>query len=75
MLVSFDGGKTYQDAPSGVEVMYTDLWIPGEDERGELYVRLASEGVIIDVWSGEKNLGTSSESLEDVVGRLVDDNA
>jgi hypothetical protein len=78
MKVSLDGGKTFVDAPEGVRVVYDGVLIPGEDGTGELHLNLTDEGVISDLWTTrdeplDHNIGTSSELLEDMVERLVDD--
>jgi hypothetical protein len=78
--VSLDGGATYQDAPSGVRIVYQDMPIPGEDANGELHVNATEEGLIMDVWATrdeplDHNIGTSSEMAAEIIGRLVEDGA
>lgn len=75
MQVSLDGGLTWQDAKQGVYVTYDNLLIPGECDNGDLTIRLTHEGVIMDVWTDESNIGTSSEMADEIVQRLVDDNS
>jgi len=77
---SVDGGETYNLAPEGVRLQYTDVPVPGEDENGEFYLNATHEGLIMDVYVSREshldhNIGTSSELLNDIAGRLVDANA
>lgn len=77
--VSLDGGATYQPAKEGVRIIYSGMPIPGEDGTGELHLNATHEGLITDVWTTREapldhNIGTSSETLDDIIGRLVDDN-
>ena len=79
-LVSLDGGKTFKPAKSGVRVIYPAQMIPGEDGRGELHINLTHEGVIMDVWTTrdeplDHNIATSSEMTDDIVERLVEQDA
>jgi hypothetical protein len=74
--VSLDGGATYQEAPEGVRVAYEDVDIPGEDSAGELHANFTHEGLILDVWASrneplDHNIGTSSETVDEIVERLV----
>lgn len=78
--VSLDGGVSYQPANEGVRIIYSKVAIPGEDGTGELHLNVTHEGLIMDVWATrdeplDHNIGTSSELTEDLIGRLVDDNA
>lgn len=78
MFVSLDGGKTFLPATSGVRIIYKNVPVPGEDEPGELHLNATSEGVISDLWVSREehldhNLGTSSELVDDMIERLVDD--
>ena len=83
MKYSLDNGTTWLDAPNGeVRVMYDDQSIPGEDDKGTLYITATGEGLIMDVWtdpdphsSADTNVGTSSETAEEIVARLVEANA
>jgi hypothetical protein len=80
MHVSLDGGETWQDAPRGVRVKYDDRLIPGEDDRGALDVNCTHEGVILDVWAVDGwcdtyNIGTGSETVEEIIQRLIEENA
>ena len=77
MLVSLDGGETFVPATQGVRIVYK-VFVPGEDDPGELHLNATTEGIIADLWVSRQehldhNLGTSSEMLDDVVDRLVDD--
>jgi hypothetical protein len=75
MLVTLDGGATYVEAPQGVQMIYTELTMPGEDSDGELHVNCTEEGIILDVWVDRPgmghNIGTSSETADEIVERLV----
>lgn len=85
MLVSLDGGVTFVEAARGVRVIYPDLNVPGAEPGwvGELQVNLTDEGVIIDVWtefpadprSDSCNAGTSSETVDEIVARLMEANS
>jgi hypothetical protein len=65
----------------GVEratVVHEGIAVPGEDSLGELHVVSNPEGVVLDVWAWEKvhqgptcNIGTSSETAQEIVERLV----
>lgn len=76
--VSLDGGATWQVAPCGVRVIYEDVLVPGEDEKGQLHLNATHEGIITDVWvTGDvpldHNIGTSSKTIDDMVCEMVDD--
>lgn len=78
MKVSLDGGKTFVEVTEGVRVVYEGVMVPGEDSPGELHLNLTQEGVVSDLWASREeqldhNLGTSSQLVEDLVERLVDD--
>ena len=78
LLVSLDGGQTFSPAPNGVRIIYKNVFVPGEDEPGELHMNATSEGVISDLWVSREehldhNLGTSSALVDDILERLVDD--
>lgn len=80
MLVSLDGGVTYKPAPSGVRVIYPNIEVDGEDERGELHINCTHEGIIKDVWVTREehldhNIGTDSVGTGDIITRLVEANA
>lgn len=80
MKYSIDGGQTFQDAPCGVRIIYSNVDVPGEDERGELHVNATEEGLITDVWVTREepldhNIGTASQTTAEIVERLVEDNA
>lgn len=65
MKVSLDGGITYHDAKEGVRVIY------GLHDDLELHVNLTREGVILDGWKKDENVGTSSATTYDLVERLL----
>jgi ACT domain-containing protein len=79
MKVSIDGKPHSEVGANGVRVIYKNL----ETEDGEpveLHVNLTHEGIILDVWdlktregiTFEGILGTSSETAQEIVDRLVD---
>ena len=77
--VSLDGGVTYSPAPQGVRLIYPKVFVPGEDEPGELHINCTQEGLVTDVWVSREehldhNIGTGAELLEDIVSNLVADN-
>lgn len=78
MLVSLDGGQTFVPVTDGVRICYKNVNVPGEDEAGELHLNATTEGLISDLWVSREehldhNLGTSSEMVDDLIERLVDD--
>lgn len=70
-------GQNWTPAPNGMNVMLENASIPNE-ERGDLVFYFTDEGVITDVWQendGEtQNLGTASQTYDDVLDGLVADN-
>jgi formate-dependent phosphoribosylglycinamide formyltransferase (GAR transformylase) len=79
MEVSMDGGVTWTLVKEGVRVVYRNLFIPGEDARGELQVNCTFEGIIEDVWvekrDGYPNIAHSSRTVDEVVSQMVEDDA
>jgi hypothetical protein len=80
MKVSLDGGVTFQPAPSGVRIVYENVDVIGEDERGQVHINATSEGIITDVWVSREehldhNIGTSNQSIDGIVSDLVEDGA
>jgi hypothetical protein len=79
MEVSLDGGVTWTPVKEGVRVVYRNLFIPGEDGRGELQVQLTSEGIIKDVWVEREdaypNIATSSVTVDEMVSQMVEDDS
>ena len=78
MLVSVDGGVTFQPASQGVRIIYKDVFAPAEDEPGEFHINATPEGLIADLWVSREehldhNLATSSELLDDLVSRVLGD--
>jgi hypothetical protein len=69
MKVSLDGGITWKEVPEGVRVIYDNLDLPAEDE--ELHINLTDEGIICDIWSEGENICTSSETIYEMVCRLL----
>jgi hypothetical protein len=80
-FVSLDGGETYVAVKDGVRVRYEELELPGEDDQGHLLVNCTHEGLILDVWTDPvddatpTNVGTSSETVDEIVERLIEDNS
>ena len=80
MQVSLDDGKTWTVVKSNVRVAYNDIFIPGEDENGSLYINLSVGGILTDVWvtrrsHGDHNIGTKCQLVDDIVDELVENNA
>jgi hypothetical protein len=71
-------GTNWMDAPDGMNVMLEDALIPGE-ERGDLVFHFTNEGLITDAWqekNGEtQNPGTSSQTYDDILSNLVEDDS
>lgn len=68
-------GENWLPAPEGMKVMLQDALIPGE-ERGDLVFNFTTEGLIQDVWTDEStNAGTSSQTYDEILSDLVDDNS
>ena len=82
MYVSLDGGISYLPSNQGVRIVYPKVMIAGEDGRGELHINATHEGVITDVWIADQfsapgsddNLGSKTETIDDIVCKLVDEN-
>jgi hypothetical protein len=75
--VLIDGKEVPADR---VEIIYSLLEIPGEDSPGDLHVNLTHEGIILDVWNTnnagtETNSGTSSETAQEIVERICEENS
>lgn len=86
MEVSLDGGITFQPAPEGVRIAYKKVMIDGEDGRGELVINATHEGLITDLWvhrdepevslvDYNHNIGTDCVMIDDIVSRLIEENA
>lgn len=79
MEVSLDGGQTWAAVKEGVRVTYRNLFIPGEDARGELQVNCTFEGIVKDVWvekgDGYPNIATSSVTVDEIVSQMVENDA
>lgn len=82
-LVSLDGGKSYQEVTNDVRIMYTHQLTQccselGEDCESELHMTITHEGVIGDVWTEEvtsRNIGTSSQTIQEMIESMVEDNS
>lgn len=73
MKVSLDGGNNWQDAPD-VRVLYDDISVPGEDESGEVQITLTHEGLIRDLWVAGVNIGTGSQTIDELTVEMVENN-
>ena len=77
MMVSLDGGVNYSPVLNGVRVQYNEQLLPGNHE-GDLHVQCTNEGIIMDVWADSTepqtgdNIGTSSETTDEIIERLVE---
>ncbi|MDG1580972.1 hypothetical protein [Pseudomonas sp. GOM6] len=76
LLVSLDGGQTFQPAPSGVRLIFPDVEVDDEDGPTELHLNATQEGLISDLYTtrGEHLdhiIGTDSQLVSDIVERLV----
>lgn len=81
MQVSLDGGETFEPVKFDVRVSYSDVnvMMSGEDESGQVDIVLTHEGLITDVWVSREgtldhNIGTSSQTLEDIQEELIEQN-
>lgn len=79
MKVSLDGGRTFEPVTGDVRVLYSNVMVDGEDEEGQMDVVLTREGIIADLWvsregSFDHNLGTSSQTLDELQGEMVSEN-
>ena len=70
VMVSLDGGVTYQEAINGVRVIYDDLHADGCDEA-ELHLNCTDEGVITDIVWYEASGATQSEMAQEIVDRML----
>ena len=78
VLVSLDGGATFQSAEQGVRIVFRDLEVEGEERPGELHLNVTEEGVISDLWVTRDapldcNRATASETTEEIVDRMLID--
>jgi len=77
---SLDGGHSWQDFDQ-LRIYCEIEHFPGEDEEGggDLCFNFTQEGLIIDLWEdderlGSVNPGTSSETYDEIVERLIESN-
>lgn len=71
MLISLDGGMTFQEASDGVQVIYEDVDIPGVVEPGEVHINLTNGRSAIDIWAGENDhIASKEETVDELVRRL-----
>lgn len=76
LKVSLDGGVMFLDAPQGIRVIYENVNVMGEDDQAQVHITLSDEGMVRDVWAlrastPDENLGTSSQTLSEMVEQLV----
>lgn len=82
---SVDGGVTWNQAREGVRIAYSNVLIDGEDQRGELLLNASHESLITDLWTHREppqtdgacfdhNIGSSGQTIDDLVTALVADN-
>lgn len=86
LKISTDGGITFQDAPSGVRIIFTDVTFNDEGKEeasgdgavdAELHLTVTHEGLIQDVYAvndsnyGANSVGTSSATAQEIVDRLT----
>lgn len=82
MMVSLDGGQTYQEAKEGVRVIYSNVPTFFEQEgEGDVHINLTHEGVITDLWvagsgpASESSIGSTALTLDDIVCSLTEKGA
>jgi len=78
VLFTIDDGVTWVES-DGLRVCVTEQQIPGADvPEGELVFHFTHEGVVTDVWRDDEeqsiNEGTSSETYDEIVNRLCEEN-
>lgn len=71
MLVSLDGGQSYQPAPDGVRVIYRDILVGEAGRDGEVHINLTEEGMAVDGWSivdgaPDELIGSKWSTLDDL---------
>lgn len=81
IMITLDDGQTWTPCPNGLRVNIAEQLVPGEETKGDLVFNFTNEGVILDLWEvipentiEEENIGTSSETYEQIVWRLVSEN-
>lgn len=81
IMITLNDGETWIPCPNGLRVNIDDRLLPGEETKGDLEFNFTNEGVILDLWEfipentvEEENVGTSSETYEQIVCRLVSEN-
>lgn len=81
-----NGEETWHPALEGVRIAYKNVMIDGEYGRGEVHINATHEGLITDIWANgeceqpgsqttDYNIGTESVLIQDIVSRLVEENA
>ena len=73
MKISLDNGVTYVEIEQ-VRVIFDDLEV-GNLLPAELHINITDEGIITDVWRTDvdANFATQSESAQEIIDRLVQD--
>jgi hypothetical protein len=81
MLVSLDGGLTFQEAKQGVRVLYREVPFSLHDEEteGDVLFNFSEEGIITDLWmadseealGGQVNIATEGETVDELANRLI----
>ena len=66
------------EAKQGVRVIYEEVDVPGENEKGQVHITLSEEGIVSDVWMTrdeplDHNIGTSSQTLDEAVESMVEE--
>ena len=74
ILFSTDKGEHW-DEVADIRVMYDGVVIPkvgGDSEQGDLHFVFRSDTVIVDLWKVERQVGSSSKGIEEIIQELVD---
>lgn len=64
-----------------MEITYENIYIPGQDSQGKIHFNFTEENLAIDVWgpnneNGEdENLGSKTETIEDIIEKLCEENS
>ncbi len=80
LLVSLDGGKTYQPAPDGVRLIRTKVMAEdagGDETECELHLNFTDEGLIGDLWADQPedetdNIGTFSQTYGELAESMTE---
>lgn len=79
LWVSVDGGATFQPAPDGAHMMFQEVPMEGGDDDGELHINVTPEAMTLNLWkrqdgSPRLSIGSETESVQDIVSRLLNGN-